>query len=1585
MAAWNTSQWRSLLERLYAENGPRPAVAQKTLRALARETGFPEALEAYRPAGRVCCADVAALCRPLLDHLCPEPAGGWLPLLYELLTDGLFPDAGRPADGRAVRQGAWLLLAVLELLLEQEAGRCPPDPLTDVPPLTADELAGSRIAAEYGRFSAAVRAAHFAALMRIGRETQPFDPASHTIGVHHVALSAARQAASAGLPVDVALVSASALSHDIGKFGCRGPDARRIPYLHYYFTWQWLSDQGCPSIAHVAANHSTWDLEFENLPLESLILIYADFRVRGTRGADGKETVRIYSLADSYDMIFSKLADMTEAKRKRYQTVYCKLRDFERFLAARGIRPDEPRRRAADPRPDAALLDMPGTLEALCDLTFANSVALMHTITVDASFEQLLEAARSEKSLNRIRTYLHLFSEYHTYMTGANKRRVLAFLYELLMHQQGDVRRRAARLMGEILANSGPRYRKELPAAAPREAMAPTLLAFLSESVELWQSYLEACLHPDHKISAKHAIRISNSLKIIAESLFSACAADEAPHYLVPLLDHLYAAGGNDRFILADTMIHVPPDLLTPEQLLRAVDALGAMLPDPELRLQIAVLRCLEHLLPAGGREAALRIQQVLPAVCDSGESGVRYLVCRLWTAMGYPRTPELTTPLSQLYLANLKNAVHWSVKITHIELLCDDAHRNPRNAFHTAMHLSNLLSVSEHLPVRMQAGQGLLNIADLLTTDQRNEIVVDLLRELETGQEEVSRYIPQYLGALLCSLPVKEMAEGMTFLEDFVRSGSVSPARAALLTLGYLLADLTARGQGAGSMAAQVVGLLLTGVAHYDNTIHQTALSVLCRDLLGAEALPLAARRDLFLRIGKKLLTLLSEPRTGQVTFFTRAAILNHLYRFLVQCQVELGVFPFPALRPVAFFPGTFDPFSSGHKRIVQEIRALGFEVYLAIDEFSWSKRTLPKLQRRQIASMSAADQLDVYLFPDDVPVNIAMPDDLRHLASLFPGRELYLVAGSDVIRNASAYQKPDPGTAADYNHIIFCRDESEREMGSLQPISEIIRGKLTLLSLPAYYETVSSTRIREYVDKNMDISMLVDPMVQSYIYANGLYLRAPQFKNVLTPQELYFEWCRGIPQVLRAEAEDLLRSRRLPPDAETYTVMLLSRATGRLRGWALGHTVRASELYDALGSLASASYVRQHTSGRVLLVDAAWDSGRNADLCRALVNELLVRSLLDDHTYALYQSRGDGDPLEPLLPELGFLPVPGSPEIHVVDMRMPLAFIQDVFLWIKEPHCDDPELRRAVLDTRPRMRRALAKLFPGRLVLSFDAEILNQALLMKVQACNGVLDVPSGVRRLGPYMCVPYGKILSGEIVPNTVTKTLHADKVYGEDLRHFSILESPGYSSLRNQARTIKSFRRPVLLVDDLLHKGYRMEKLDPIFKEESVEIDRIIVGIMSGRGKDLMQLQGRQVECEYFIPNLAYWFTESLLYPFLGGDSTEGQRLTEGMLSSINLILPYEFPEYLRGVTEHDLRVMSMTALQNAREILLALEARHQAVFSTSLTLKRLAEALYQPRIPDKGRHLQYNLAMPASSYVEDDIAAMRRICKEEEFR
>ena len=181
-------------------------------------------------------------------------------------------------------------------------------------------------------------------------------------------------------------------------------------------------------------------------------------------------------------------------------------------------------------------MDAPQALRALRDLTLDGSIRLMHTLSTDQTLEQLLEQAKGEKNLQRIRMYLRLLEEYSTYMTRANKRKTLVLLYELLMHPDGDVRRIAGRIMGKILANAGPRYRKERPLSAKDGQMPPAVMSLLAESGELWAEYIGLCLHPDYKISSKHALRISNSLKTICQSLFAACDEKEAGPLVRPLL-----------------------------------------------------------------------------------------------------------------------------------------------------------------------------------------------------------------------------------------------------------------------------------------------------------------------------------------------------------------------------------------------------------------------------------------------------------------------------------------------------------------------------------------------------------------------------------------------------------------------------------------------------------------------------------------------------------------------------------------------------------------------------------------------------------------------------------------------------------------------------------------------------------------------------------------------------------------------------------------------------------------------------------------------------------------------------------------
>ena len=73
---------------------------------------------------------------------------------------------------------------------------------------------------------------------------------------------------------------------------------------------------------------------------------------------------------------------------------------------------------------------------------------------------------------------------------------------------------------------------------------------------------------------------------------------------------------------------------------------------------------------------------------------------------------------------------------------------------------------------------------------------------------------------------------------------------------------------------------------------------------------------------------------------------------------------------------------------------------VFLAVDEFSWSKKAQPHLIRRQIVSMSVADEFHVNLFPDDIPVNIANPADLQTLErGVFRQKSCISWSAADVI----------------------------------------------------------------------------------------------------------------------------------------------------------------------------------------------------------------------------------------------------------------------------------------------------------------------------------------------------------------------------------------------------------------------------------------------------------------------------------------------------------------------------------------------------------------------------------------------------------
>lgn len=1546
------------------------------LRALETE-GYMQRFAGLFSGARLRCADVLALCRPELETLCPgEPSEGWLAYAYDYARRLLYPEK---TDAEPFAPGAVFLLSVLQVLFAAEAELLPHDPAWTFDFLTDDELAGSPCAPSYQRFLRLWRREFVYELMRLGLEVTPYRTLEHIAGVHHIAVTAARALRKSGVAVDVALVSGAAAGHDLGKFGCR--PGERVPYLHYFYTDQWFRRRRMTDIGHVAANHSVWDLEPDYLSVEALLLIYADFRVKQLHDAQGREITRISTLAQAFQVILDKLDDVDGEKQKRYTRVYARLEDFEQFMVSCGV---DVTMSGGDtpplPEKHTALMTDDEALRALTLRCVGHNMELMHRLTDQRSFARLLEEARGETDWRRLRAYLAVMESYSLYLHIPQKVQTLTFLYELLMHREGDIRRQAAALLGEIIAGFHAGYAKERPADIRPDPRAIT-------DVDQWRLYLDKILYPDHKLMPQHRRWIGYTLKFAVGSLLSHCPGREE-RFLAPVFAYYRRPEDLDdytAFQLLDTAAALPDTAYTASRARQMTDFAVALSLRKDLTIRMAAVLLLDRLArlyPEDGRAL-----EAVTAVPDGDSGTLRYLKQDVLSQGAPLLLPE--DVVSEIFLDNLKTATPWITKQGNLRLLTDFARSGKSPALHIATHLSNLIKVSDRVTVRHSAGDALLALAPRLTADQRNEVAVELCRGLELGQQEFTKYIPDYLGRFALWLPPAELDEVLDDLRVNLSSSDSRVTASVLDTVGVIYEAYDAyrsrfpeTDDAYRRRRERLLGLLMRGLSGIDGATRQEALFVLGRRVFGSGELGRHEKRRAFMLTQRKLLSAQDEFPGEGLTFYYRAAMLGKLYRFITEERLFHKGFDFGAPRPVAFFPGTFDPFTLSHKGIVRAIRDQGFEVLLAIDEFSWSKKTQPYRLRRRIAAMAVADVFHVSIFPEDFPVNIANPENLHELRAAFPGRSVSIVVGSDVVLHASSYKKSvTPDSIHTFDHVVFRRTEPDAEPADYSCIT----GKVLELTLPPQLEEISSTRIREAVDANRDISNLIDPTVQEFIYRRGLYLREPQDKPVLRTEDLSF--LPASPET----AEKFLRTMLSVPTAAALRTQIESRGDdvmvcrdtdGTILGAASYACLDSARLFARLGDPALSGLVRQNAGGRTLLISGLFvpRGERQSDLCQLLITEVLTLALSREFTYALYL------PLEgavsgygrQLLTLQGFVPAGDSTDALAVDMRCPIVLSRNVDTAVKAPFSSSPRVLAAIAAAHRRLQAALTKLQPGSLVLSLSAGVIYHRLLQRITGRNGVPAEPTTPRVLGPDICVPYGKILRGVAVPNTVTKTLRTDKVYEPDLSTYSIEAYPDYSPLPDQVRTIHAFARPVILVDDMLHDGKRIRRLAPLLAETNTPVDQVLVGYLTGMGRDLMEQLGYDVDAIYYLPNLRLRFVESTLYPFIGGDTVRrSEALPGGLQPAVNRILPYAAPEYT-GMDDETAWELSLCCLENARDILLALETEFRSLYARNLTLSRLGEAVILPLCPDKGGCMTYDLSRAASTYLEGDIELLKRM-------
>ncbi|MFI3251096.1 MAG: cytidyltransferase-related domain protein, partial [Eubacteriales bacterium] len=1245
----------SVVEELIRRGVPLASSRQKVTKFLQNST-WEDAVDGIFPVTEeFSCGGVLEIALPLIREVCPKtPEEGWMAFSHRYIQSVMFPDAPCFTDGISeYRWGAVCYLSVLQVFFNYEADVIAFHPFRRFRLLSPSEFQQCDIGEEYGSFLSYYKEEFIYELMRLGEELTPFRTLGHIGGVHHVAMTVAQGLKQSGSLIDLALVSGAALSHDFGKFGCRPKE--RVPYLHYFYTDQWLTERGLDSISHIASNHSTWDLELEALSAESLCLIYADFRSKQERGPNGEEITVLFPLKEAFDVILDKLDNVDPSKKRRYQLVYSRLRDFEDYLCQIGV---DISLEGAPLSPIApippALMTAHQTVSALSLLSVEHSLHVMHLLSHKDKFGNIIESARSVQNHQELRAFLEIFRNYFTYLSIEQKTQTLSFLYELLVHREGDIRRQAGALMGQIIAKFHLVYRKELPDHVDGDPAEETPFA-------LWRQYLSQIIFPDHRTTTRQRSQIGYTLKLAMDSILLHGRKEDIPRFVEELL--LYykdptSLSNDTAFTLLDAIRELPPQHYSEETRGELISFASHFKEVGRVRLHTAVLQFFleaQRSLPRTHPQMKeiVEITKEIPDSCMP----IIFLKSKVLKRAGeditqFTKQLEQKNVTGELFLDNLKTATPWVVKVAGVNQLRETGELgDPANLLHIVTHFSNLLKTSEQLVVRMEAGEAFVRLIPRLTRDERNEVVVELGRGLEMGQHYLTNYIPQYLGEAALFLSPNELDEFITGLHTLLGSSNQIDSTGAIYTACVMLEHypryqnrFPQHGSAFEARRNNLLGILMQGLAHYNEGVQQVTLLSLA-NLLDSKHLHPTETMELFSLCYRKMFFLIREGKHthGSLTFFFRASALAAINRFISIYQLDFNHFTFKNPRRIAFFPGTFDPFTLSHKGIVESICNLGFDVFLAIDEFSWSKKSQPHLIRRQIVNLSVADLFQVHLFPFHIPVNIANPKDLERLQSFFPDQEVYLVVGSDVVQHASSYRLP-PSTYSvhNMNHVIFQR---AGEPDLTQEEKERLKGDIIVLGLPPHLEDISSTRIRENVDLNRDISSLIHPIVQDFIYQNGLYLRDFQDKQLIDSPDLFFSWVECPSKDVVKRWESVFERDLFSGKGEQY--LLLEDAQFTPLGYLSYRYLTSDELFSALQDVQLANRLRLRSQGKMILITGACGVSGMRDYLQIIFAELLITACGEMCVYGIFRPRDNfpiDDVLEDTLTRQGFLRYEGT-----------------------------------------------------------------------------------------------------------------------------------------------------------------------------------------------------------------------------------------------------------------------------------------------------------------------------------------------------
>ena len=1543
---------------------------------------------------------------------CEGDAAEWHDPLFTEARRRLYPETF-PTPTPDVEKVSGYFFPLAQAVLREQAAREGDGVIQRLPftPLTEEEITRSPSGEEYRRLLRHVEDDALLVCLAMAQQWQGFSIYEHVLGVTGLALWIGRQLAKV-IPVDLPLLHGAAIGHDIGKFGCVGDEVERIPRLHYYYTHTWYQDRGLLSLGHIATNHSLWDLERVRLPVETLLLIYADFRVK--ESASPGEGMEIISLRESFVTIRDKLENLDKEKVRRYRGVYRKLRDLEEYLQFLRVQLDPPGFECEQPpepqiprdldivsvlagrsRPDAVALATGRKITTLRRLMVtAHNLGVMERLRDLPALRALLEEARSFEGWRGLRTYLAILGEYAPALSREQKALALDFFIELLSHRDDDIRYHAANRIGDLLAGGEDFWRKDLPEGVvlrPERSVLDELSRVLA-LLDRAKPEPEEDMGPTERVLYAVPIIVRRLLRHAEPEL-----KQRAWDLVIENLGHRL----RDRRPLVGLYVcetlEVGLEWIAPEQrppLFRFAEAWSE---HPVAATRLMAWRLLLGLARESKDNPDLRDQVRERVETLAERTGGHYLVAESYllqemaTACDLPRLAEqcrslqAQDPVREVLLRNLKSRVDWVEKKVNCDYLTASAHlrheegRDPGSYFanEVASHLANLLKVSRAEGTRFHAGRCLLRLLPLLTVPQRNDLMVELLRSLELDIEAITRYIPRFLGSVLASLPDEEFLEGLDDIEGNVQRGNEALQRLLLQTVGWILLSVQFE-RLTGDVLRRLTGMLLGSLAE---SRLSTAIEGFAEIAMVLERLSRLAKDDgrlrAFLMLAtKKLLSLVTHRPGDQVRFFLVASALNHLDRAMATLHPALH---FPDHPSIAFIPGTYDPFTIAHRAVVAKALENAAEVLVQMDDYSWRKHALPRQLREELSWMGLAAVPEAFLAPFRPPVNLASPAGVAHLRHTFGSRRLMLVVGSDVLVGASAYADKE-GEIFDIPHLLVMRDDTGSE--GLPDRIENFRAGIAVVPAPPRIRAVSSTSVRAALDRHEELEALCHPLVARTLLERRLYVNYPAQKQPVAAPSDRVEATSGavaLPAGLHAVAE--VADHGMGPKGGTgSTLLVLTSGDDARRPLAalMWRRISAAALPVVVGGESLAFEGQERLIGEGALVEAIASGADDDAPLERMLSEALARWLDAGLLFGLLPlpSRHAGlvgKTFRQLGAAVQTRDKAGTEALAVLRLTNPLVFVWDVESMLQPPYAVARAVQKALAENRRAIAEFFAELAPGNALLHLHEEELKRRVAE--WARERLADEPARRR----WVVLGLGRQFSREIVARSPTFAIDLERFLtwqGYEGGTYPLVGSP---TLELQVAVARELGRNALLLVPFLDSPEMVVQVVEAARAVGLEVREVLVGVTSASARAALELRGISHRCGVVVPGWQGVLRESVVAPYVGGWSIVGREPLEtgSLLRSLNDCLPYHYPHHL-GLDDFAALDFSRLALHNARKLLLAIEETFRQAEGRLLSVRDLGAVVRTPRCPPLPEGFVPPRERFPSELVAGDIEALARL-------